>query len=76
MVLYTADGVAVIQAFLMIIGEPLGSPALAVGLLARFTSTSFIVIMMGTIVMVHWLQNFFMNWFGRQQGRGLNIICS
>jgi putative oxidoreductase len=31
---------------------------------------SLIVIMIGAIVMVHWPQGFFMNWFGQQQGEG------
>jgi putative oxidoreductase len=63
-------GLPWLVAFLVIVGESLGSLALAVGLLTRFTSASFIVIMLGAIVMVHWPQGFFMNWFGQQQGEG------
>lgn len=63
-------GLPWIVAFLVIIGESLGSVALAAGLLTRFTSASFIVIMLGAIVMVHLPQGFFMNWFGQQQGEG------
>lgn len=63
-------GLPWIVAFLVIIGESLGSLALAAGLLTRFTSASFIVIMLGAIVTVHWPQGFFMNWFGQQQGEG------
>lgn len=57
-------------AFLIIIGESLGSLALVAGLLTRFTAASFVVIMSGAIAMVHWPQGFFMNWFGQQQGEG------
>ena len=63
-------GLPWIVAVLVIIGESLGSLALAAGLLTRFTSASFIVIMLGAIVTVHWPQGFFMNWFGQQQGEG------
>ena len=63
-------GLPWIVAVLVIIGESLGSLALAAGLLTRFTSASFIVIMLGAIAMVHWPQGFFMNWFGQQQGEG------
>jgi putative oxidoreductase len=57
-------------AFLVIIGESLGSLALIAGLLTRFTAASFIVIMLGAIATSHWPQGFFMNWFGKQQGEG------
>lgn len=57
-------------AFLVIIGESLGSLALIAGLFTRFTAASFVVIMLGAIATVHWPQGFFMNWFGQQQGEG------
>jgi putative oxidoreductase len=63
-------GLPWILAFLVIVGESLGSIGLAVGLLTRFTAASFIAIMLGAIAMVHWPQGFFMNWFGQQQGEG------
>jgi putative oxidoreductase len=63
-------GLPWLVAFLVIIGESLGSLALAAGLLTRFTSASFIIIMLGAIATVHWPQGFFMNWFGQQQGEG------
>lgn len=58
-----------IVAFLVIIGESIGSLGLIAGFLTRFTAASFIVIMLGAI-QVHWAQGFFMNWFGQQQGEG------
>ncbi len=63
-------GLPWLVAFLVIIGESLGSAALAAGLLTRFTAASFIVIMIGAILLVHGPYGFFMNWFGQQQGEG------
>jgi putative oxidoreductase len=57
-------------AFLVIIGESIGSLALIAGFLTRFTAVSFIVIMLGAIGTVHWPVGFFMNWFGKQAGEG------
>lgn len=63
-------GLPWLVAFLVIIGESLGSIGLIAGFLTRFTAASFIVIMTGAIATVHWPQGFFMNWFGQQQGEG------
>ena len=57
-------------AFLVIIGESVGSFALVAGLLTRFTAASMAVIMLGAITMVHLPYGFFMNWSGKQQGEG------
>lgn len=59
-----------IVAFLVIIGESFGSMALLLGVLTRFTATSFIVIMLGAITTSHLRNGFFMNWFGKQTGEG------
>lgn len=63
-------GLPWLVAFLVIIGESLGSVGLLAGLFTRFTAASFIVIMIGAITIGHWPQGFFMNWFGQQQGEG------
>ena len=63
-------GLPWLVAFLVIIGESLGSAALVAGLLTRFTAASFIAIMIGAITLVHGPNGFFMNWFGQQQGEG------
>ena len=63
-------GLPWIIAFLVIIAESIGSLSLIAGFLTRFTAGSFILIMLGAIVTVHWPQGFFMYWFGRQQGEG------
>jgi putative oxidoreductase len=57
-------------AVLVIIGESLGSLALAAGLLTRFVAASYILIMLGAIATVHWPHGFFMNWVGKQAGEG------
>jgi len=63
-------GLPWLVAFLVIIGESLGSLGLIAEFLTRLTAASFIVIMIGAIATVHWPQGFFMNWSGQQQGEG------
>ncbi len=63
-------GLPWLVAFLVIIGESIGSLGLIAGLFTRFTAASFIVIMLGAILTVHLPQGFFMNWFGQQTGEG------
>jgi len=57
-------------AFLVIMGESLGSLGLIAGFLTRFTALSLAVIMVGAIVTVHLPNGFFMNWSGKQTGEG------
>lgn len=66
-------GIPLVIAFLVIIGESLGSLALAVGFLTRFSAASLGVIMVGAIAMVHWPNGFFMNWLGQQAGEGFEF---
>jgi putative oxidoreductase len=47
-------GLPWVVAFLVIIGESLGSLGLIAGFLTRFTAASFVVIMIGAIATVHW----------------------
>ncbi|MCC6138995.1 MAG: DoxX family protein [Nitrospira sp.] len=63
-------GLPWLVAFLVIIGESIGSLGLLAGLFTRFTAGSFIVIMLGAIMTVHLPQGFFMNWMGQQTGEG------
>ncbi|HZR46124.1 MAG TPA: DoxX family protein [Candidatus Manganitrophaceae bacterium] len=63
-------GLPAAVAFLIIIGESLGSVALIAGFLTRFTAASLAVIMIGAIALVHWPYGFFANWFGNQAGEG------
>lgn len=57
-------------AFLVIMGESLGSLGLIAGFLTRFTALSLAVIMVGAVVTVHLPNGFFMNWSGKQAGEG------
>jgi putative oxidoreductase len=57
-------------AFLVIIGESLGSLGLILGFLTRITAASYMLIMLGAIALVHWPNGFFMNWSGKQPGEG------
>ena len=66
----TSMGLPWIIAFLVIIGESIGSLSLLTGFLTRFVSASYLLIMLGAIALVHWPHGFFMNWFGQQQGEG------
>jgi putative oxidoreductase len=61
----------VILAFLIIMGESLGSLALVLGFFGRFMAFGIFMIMMGAIFMVHLSNGFFMNWFGSQKGEGI-----
>ena len=69
-------GLPRIIAFLVIIAESIGSLSLIAGFLTRFTAGSFILIMLGAIVTVHWPQGFFMYWLAGNRARGLNITSS
>ena len=57
-------------AFLVIMGESLGSLGLIAGFLTRFTALSLAVIMVGAVVTTHLPNGFFMNWLGKQAGEG------
>jgi putative oxidoreductase len=57
-------------AFLIIVGESLGSLGMILGFLTRLTAAGYVLIMLGAITMVHWPNGFFMNWFGKQAGEG------
>ena len=57
-------------AFLIIMGESLGSLGLIVGFFTRLSALGLICIMVGAIITVHIPNGFFMNWFGKQAGEG------
>lgn len=63
-------GLPGIVAFLVIMGESIGSLMLIAGVLTRFAAASLAIIMVGAIVLVHLPTGFFMNWFGQQAGEG------
>ena len=63
-------GLPWIIAFLIIMGESLGSLGLIVGFFTRLSALGLICIMVGAITIVHIPNGFFMNWFGKQAGEG------
>ena len=63
-------GLPWIIAFLIIMGESLGSLGLIVGFFTRLSALGLIFIMVGAITTVHIPNGFFMNWFGKQAGEG------
>jgi putative oxidoreductase len=66
-------GIPAVIAFLVIIGESLGSLALIGGFLTRFAAASLAIIMVGAIVLAHLPYGFFMNWSGKQAGEGFEF---
>jgi len=66
----TQLGMPWVIAFLVIMAESFGSLALLMGVLTRFCAASIVIVMIGAIVMAHWDNGFFMNWFGNQKGEG------
>ena len=63
-------GVPMVIAFMIIIGESWGSLGLIAGFMTRLCAVGVLCIMSGAIVMAHWSNGFFMNWFGNQEGEG------
>ena len=63
-------GLPWIIAFLVVIGESLGSLGLILGFFTRLSALGLICIMVGAIITVHIPNGFFMNWFGKQAGEG------
>jgi putative oxidoreductase len=57
-------------AFLAIIAESLGSIGLIIGFLTRVAAFGILCNMIVAILMVHWANGFFMNWFGQKKGEG------
>ena len=69
----TTVGLPWIVSFLVILAESLGSLGLIFGFLTRLCSLGIICVMTGAIVIVHWSNGFFMNWFGNQTGEGFEF---
>lgn len=67
---FTGMHIPAFLAFLVIIGESFGSLGLIIGFLSRVAAFGIACIMVGAILLVHWPNGFFMNWFGRQAGEG------
>lgn len=63
-----------ILAFLVIIGTFFGGIALIFGFGTRFVALSIGIIMFFAMVLVHFENGFFMNWFGNQKGEGIEFF--
>ncbi len=63
-------GMPGVVAVLIILAESLGALGLIFGFLTRLGALGIAAVMTGAIVLVHWQNGFFMNWFGNQQGEG------
>ena len=63
-------GLPWVVAFLVVMGEFLGSIGLVVGALSRIAAGGFVIIMTGAIFLGHLEHGFFMNWWGNQAGEG------
>lgn len=57
--------------FLVILGESAGAILLLLGLATRLSALGVSLIMLGAIFTTHLPHGFFMNWFGAQQGEGI-----
>lgn len=58
-------------AFLVIAGEFFGGIGLIVGLFSRIAALVIALTMVGAIVTVHYRFGLFLNWFGSQEGHGI-----
>jgi putative oxidoreductase len=58
-------------AFLVIAGEFFGGMGLIVGLFSRIAALVIAVTMVGAIATVHFRFGLFLNWFGNQEGHGI-----
>ena len=58
-------------AILAVAAEFLGGLGLLVGLLSRIAALGIAVVMLVALLTVHWKFGFFMNWYGDQQGHGI-----
>lgn len=57
-------------AVLVIAAEFFGGLGLIIGLLSRVAAFGIAATMLGAVVMVHFRNGFFMNWFGEKRGNG------
>jgi putative oxidoreductase len=60
-------------ALLVILGESIGAAMLALGVATRLAAFGISAIMVGAMLTSHAQHGFFMNWFGNQQGEGIEF---
>ena len=72
---FTAQmGIPPVFAVLAILAESLGALALIFGLLGRVSALGVGITMAVAMLLVHVPNGFFMNWFGAQQGEGIEFF--
>ncbi|MDZ4728005.1 MAG: DoxX family protein [Leptospira sp.] len=59
---------------LIILGEFFGGIGLVFGIGTRFFALYVGVILLFAMILVHWENGFFMNWFGNQKGEGIEFF--
>lgn len=64
-------GLPLLVAVLVVAAEFLGAIGLIIGFLTRLAAAGIFAVMVGAIAMVHLKHGFFMNWFGKQSGEGI-----
>jgi putative oxidoreductase len=67
---FVLQGIPYYLGVAVIAGETIGAVALLIGLAGRFMAGWLAVIMIGTVIKVHFAHGFFMNWNGMKQGEG------
>jgi putative oxidoreductase len=67
-------GLPWIISLLVILGEFFGGIGLILGIGTRFFALYVGIILFFAMVLVHWENGFFMNWFGNQKGEGIEFF--
>ncbi|MCZ8155700.1 MAG: DoxX family protein [Leptospira sp.] len=67
-------GLPWIIALLIILGEFFGGISLILGIGTRFFALYVGIILLFAMILVHWENGFFMNWFGNQKGEGIEFF--
>ena len=70
----TQMGIPSVFALLAILAESVGALALILGLLGRVSALGVGITMGVAMLLVHVPHGFFMNWFGAQQGEGIEFF--
>lgn len=67
-------GLPWIVALLVILGEFFGGIGLIAGIGTRFFALAVGIILFSAMILVHWENGFFMNWFENQKGEGIEFF--
>ena len=70
---FASIGVPALLAIAVIASDFFGSIALALGLGARLAALGTLAVMLGAMLLVHGEHGFFINWYGAQQGEGIQF---